>query len=148
MAARTRAQRRIDTLETLRRGGDAWVATASADGKPHLVALTYFWDGERLTMATRVRSKTARNLTRGRWARVALVLTGDVVILEGPVEVIPLDASDGLADAYAAATGYDVRQMPEPWAFFRLMPTRIQAMRSPEEEPDRTIMRDGRWLDD
>ena len=133
MAARTRAQRRIDTLDTLRRGGNAWVATASADGKPHLVALTYFWDGERLTMATRVRSKTARNLTRGRWARVALVLTGDAVILEGPVEVIPLDAGDGLGDGYAAATGYDVRQMREPRVLFRLTPTNIKSLLYTEE---------------
>jgi hypothetical protein len=145
---RTPTQRRLDTLETLRRGGDAWVSSASATGEPYLVALSYFWDGARLTVATRSRSKTARNLSRGRWTRVALVLSDDVVILEGPVEGIPLDADDALAAAHAAATGFDVRREPEPYAFFRLTPTRVQAMRTPDEEPDRTIMRDGRWLDD
>ena len=148
MTVRTPSQRRTDTLETLSRGGDAWVASASATGEAHLIALSYFWDGERLTMATPVRNKSARNLTRARWARLALDLTDDVVILEGPVEVIPVDAYDALAAAHAAGTGFDVRRQPGSWSFFRLTPTRVQAMRSPQEEPDRTIMRDGRWLAD
>ena len=148
MAPRTRTQRRADTLATLQRGGDVWVASANPNGTAHLVALTYFWDGERLTVATPQRNKTARNLTRSRWARVALNLTDDVVILEGPLEVIPVHANEALAADYVTATGYDIRREPEPWMFFRMTPTRIQAMRSPEEEPDRTIMRDGRWLGD
>jgi hypothetical protein len=79
---------------------------------------------------------------------MALKLCDDVVILEGPLEDIPVHADDALAADYAAATGYDIRREPEPWVFFRMTPTRIQAIRTPEEEPDRTIMRDGRWLDD
>lgn len=148
MAVRTSSQRRADTLETLRRGGNVWVASASASGEAHLIALSYFWDGERLTVATPERNTTARNLTRARWARMALNLTDDVVIVEGPVEVIPLAAGDELAAAHAAGTGFDVRTLAEPYVFFRLTPHRVQAMRSPAEEPARTIMRDGRWRDD
>ncbi|MGH2613999.1 MAG: pyridoxamine 5'-phosphate oxidase family protein [Thermomicrobiales bacterium] len=148
MTTRTPTQRRLDTLETLRRGRDAWVASANGDGTAHLIGLAFSWDGERLTVATRERSKTGRNLARARWARVALDLHKDVVIVEGPLEVIPIDADDALADAHAAAIGFDFRTLPESYVFFRLTPSRIQAMRSPEEEPDRAIMRDGRWLDD
>lgn len=148
MLIRTPAQRRADTLETLRRGGDVWVASANADGTAHLIALSFSWDGERLAVATRARSKTGRNLTRARWARVALDLTKDVVIVEGPLEVIALADDDALAAAHAAAIGYDFRQEPEPYIAFRLTPTRVQAMRDPAEEAERTIMRDGRWLDD
>ncbi len=61
---RSAGQRRSDTLEILRRGGDAWVASANPDGTAHLVALSYSWDGERLTVATTPRSKTGRNLAR------------------------------------------------------------------------------------
>ncbi len=148
MASRTTTQRRDDTLDTLRGGGDAWVASANPDGTAHLIALAYSWDGERMTVATRERSKTGRNLSRARWVRVALDLDKDVVILEGPLEIIPIAADDALADAHAAAIGYDFRQESAPYVFFRMTPSRIQAMRSPAEEPDRTIMRDGRWLDD
>lgn len=148
MATRPPTQRRSDTLETLRRGGDVWVASANADGTAHLIALSYSWDGARLTVATRVRSKTARNLTRAGWARMALDLTKDVVIVEGPLEVIPLAADEALAAAHAAGTGFDVRREAAPYVFFRLTPTRVQAMRTPDEEPARTIMRDGRWLDE
>lgn len=148
METRTPTQRRTDTLETLQRGGDVWVASANVDGTAHLIALSYSWDGERLTVATRMRSKTARNLTRAGWARMALNVPADVVMVEGPLEIIPIDADDALATAHAAAIGFDFRQEPEPYVFFRLTPNRIQAMRSPEEEPDRTIMREGRWRDD
>ncbi len=147
MVTRAAGQRRIGTLETLRRGSDVWVASANATDDAHLIALSYAWDGERLAVATRVRSTTARNPTRAGWARMALDLTKHVVIGEGSVEAIPPDADDVLA-AHAAGTGFAVRREPEPCVFFRLTPARVQAMRTPDEEPERTTMRLGRWLDD
>lgn len=147
MPPRSATQRRLDTLETLRRGGDAWVATANPDGTAHLVLLSFSWDGERLTVATTPRSKTGRNLTRSCWARVALDLPGEVIIVEGPLEVISVAAADGLAAAHAAAIGFDFRREAAAYSFFRLTPARIQAMRGPEEAAGKTIMRRGRWLE-
>ena len=147
MTPRSATQRRLDTLETLRRGGDAWVATANPDGTAHLVLLSFSWDGERLTVATTPHSKTGRNLTRSRWARVALNLPGEVVIVEGPLELISVAAADGLAAAHAAAIGFDFRREAAAYSFFRLTPARVQVMRGPEEAAGRTIMRRGRWLD-
>lgn len=43
--ARTRDQRRKDTLHRLENDVDAWVATASGD-VPCLVPLSFHWDGE------------------------------------------------------------------------------------------------------
>lgn len=145
---RSAAQRRIDTLETLRRGGDAWVASANPDGTAHLVLLSFSWDGERLTVATTPRSKTGRNLARSRWARMALALDREEVIVEGPLEVVSIDVDDALAVAHATAIGFDFRRESATYVFFRLAPSRIQAMRGPEEARDRTIMRHGRWLDE
>ena len=148
MPPRSAAQRRADTLESLRRGGNAWVASANADGTAHLVLLSYSWDGERLTVATPARTKTGRNLARSRWARLALERNGEAITVEGPLDVLAIAADSPLAAAHAAAIGFDFRRASATYAFFRLTPTRIQAMRGPEEARGKTIMRDGRWLDE
>ena len=49
---RSRAQRRRDTEHRLTHDVDVWVASASADGAPYLVPLSFDWDGEALLMAT------------------------------------------------------------------------------------------------
>ena len=45
---RSRAQRRRDTEHRLTHDIDVWVASASADGAPYLVPLSFDWDGEAL----------------------------------------------------------------------------------------------------
>jgi hypothetical protein len=45
---RSRAQRRRDTEHRLTHDQDVWVASASADGAPYLVPLSFDWDGEAL----------------------------------------------------------------------------------------------------
>jgi hypothetical protein len=148
MPPRTASQRRTDTLDALQRTRDVWVASASETGETHLIPLSYFWDGERLTMATPAASTTTRNLARAGWARLALPSTDDVVLIDGTVEIIPLDVDDALADAHAAAAGFDPRQEPNPYVYIQVAPTRIQAWRDVAELRGRTIMRDGRWRDD
>jgi nitroimidazol reductase NimA-like FMN-containing flavoprotein (pyridoxamine 5'-phosphate oxidase superfamily) len=59
---RPRAQRRRDTEHRLSHDVDAWVATASGDGTPYLVPLSFDWDGETLLLATPTDSPTGRNL--------------------------------------------------------------------------------------
>ena len=49
---RSRAQRRHDTEHRLTHDVDVWVASASADGGPYLVPLSFDWDGEALLVAT------------------------------------------------------------------------------------------------
>ena len=49
---RPRAQRRSDTEQRLAHDVDVWVATASAEGVPYLVPLSFDWDGEALLLAT------------------------------------------------------------------------------------------------
>ncbi|MFF8642612.1 hypothetical protein [Streptomyces sp. NPDC015345] len=80
--SRSRAERRRDTGHRLAHDVDAWVTGASADGVPHLVPLSFDWDGEAMWPATPAdgpagraasrpgaRSTTGRDLMRGgRWA--------------------------------------------------------------------------------
>src|SRR4051812_36122820 len=147
MTPRTPTQRREDTLKALRQGTDVWVASANESGEAHLIPLSYAWDGHRLTVATPLDSVTVRNLTRAGRMRVSMPSTSDVVILEGPIDVIPIDADEALANAHATAAGFDPRQEPNTYVYLRLTPSFIQAWRNVAELKGRTIMRDGAWLE-
>ncbi len=148
MTLRTASQRRRDALDALRRGDDVWVASPNGDRTAHLIALSYLWHGTRLTMATPLASKTARNLMRAGWARVALASTRDVVIVEGAITTTAIDANGTLRRAHAEATGFDAGAEPEEYAFLQLAVSRMEAWRDVEELKGRAIMRHGRWVDD
>jgi hypothetical protein len=144
---RSRAQRRSDVLEKLRTDVDLWVASADETGGAYLIPLSYYWDGSALTIATPRASRTAVNLIRAGRARVALGPTRDVVIVEGPVEAIPIGADPGLEDAHARATGFDPRTLIDEYVYLRLTPHTIQAWREANELEGRQLMRDGEWRD-
>ena len=146
-APRPRARRRRDTEHRLNHDVDLWVASASADGAPHLVPLSFDWDGEALLVATPMDSPTGRNLAATRTVRLGLGHTRDASMIEGEVEVIEIDALPReRADRFAARTGFDPREEAAPYRWFRILPRRIQAWREVDELPDRELMRDGRWL--
>ncbi len=144
---RSRAGRRRDTEHRLTHDIDVWVASASADGAPYLVPLSFDWDGEALLMATPAISPTGRNLAATRTVRLGLGDTRDVSILEGDVEILELDALPReRGDRFAARAGFDPRALATPYRWFRIVPRRIQAWREENELSDRELMRDGRWL--
>jgi Pyridoxamine 5'-phosphate oxidase len=145
--ARSRSQRTTDTLERLRTDIDLWVASSSADGQAYLVPLSYHWDGSALLVATPRASRTAENLIRTGWARVALGPTRDVVIIEGPVEAITIGADPELEDAHALAAGFDPRTLAEEYVYLRITPHEIQAWREANELEGRYVMRGGTWLE-
>ena len=59
--ARTPGQRKRDALNRLDHDIDAWVATAGpANGTPHLVPLSFLWDGTIMLIATPAASVTSR----------------------------------------------------------------------------------------
>ena len=80
-----------------RRHADAWVASASPDGDPHLVPLSYAWDGTHLILATVETAITTRNFRSSGAARLALGTTRDVVLIDAVLEgvVAVADATDG-----------------------------------------------------
>jgi hypothetical protein len=145
--ARTRSQRRSDTLAKLRSEVDLWVASADETGGAYLVPLSYYWDGSTLTIATPRASRTAMNLVRAGRARVALGPTRDVVIIEGRVEAISIGTDTGLEDAHAAATGFDPRTLAEEYVYLRITPDTVQAWREANELDGRQLMRRGEWLE-
>jgi Pyridoxamine 5'-phosphate oxidase len=144
---RARWQRRRDTEQRLAHDIDVWVARASAGGAPHLVPLSFDWDGEALLAATPAGSTTGRNLAANRTVRLGLGHTRDVSTIDGVVEVLEIDAlPQECGEQFVAHTGFDPRALVPPYRWFRITPRRIQAWREVDEMPDRELMRDRRWL--
>ena len=144
---RDRATRRTDALARLSGSAvDAWVATASADGAPHLVPLSLAWVDERAVVAVAETSLTARNLVTARVARLAVGPTRDVVVLDVELEraVATTDDAD-LGAAYARQADWDPRTA-DGYVFLVLRPVRVQAWREADEIAGRTLMRDRAWL--
>jgi hypothetical protein len=144
---RSGPERRRDTEHRLSHDVDLWVASASADGGAYLVPLSFDWDGEALLISTAADSPTGRNLAATRSVRLGLGLTRDVSMIDGEVEVLPLDAVPSeTGDRFAARTGFDPRTLTSAYFWFRVTPRRVQAWREVDELPGRELMRDGRWL--
>lgn len=71
--ARAPGQHKLDALNRLDRDIDAWVATAGpGNGAPHLVPLSFLWDGTTLLIATPAASVTSRNLQATGRARLGV----------------------------------------------------------------------------
>src|ERR687894_3323752 len=135
---RSRAQRRRDTEHRLAHDIDVWVATASPDGGPYLVPLSFDWDGEALLVATPTASPTGTNLAANRTVRLGLGGTRDVSMIDGEVEVLEIDALPReRGDRFATRTGFDPREEAAPYRWFRISPRRVQAWREVNELPDR-----------
>ena len=123
-----------------------WVASASPDGAPYLVPLSFDWDGETLLLATPADSPTGTNLAATRTVRLGLGHTRDVSMIEGDVEVLKIDAlPQQQGDRFAARTGFDPRALITQYLWFRISPRRIQAWREENELADRELMCDGHW---
>jgi nitroimidazol reductase NimA-like FMN-containing flavoprotein (pyridoxamine 5'-phosphate oxidase superfamily) len=129
---------------------DCWVATCDpGSGAPHLVPLSFAWDGSTVLLSTSAASPTGRALAATRRARLGIGATRDIVMVDGRIEVIEAaDLSTGEGDRFAARTGFDPRMLRSRDPYFRLRPTRIQAWREENELADRDLMRDGVWLGD
>jgi nitroimidazol reductase NimA-like FMN-containing flavoprotein (pyridoxamine 5'-phosphate oxidase superfamily) len=144
---RSRARRRRDTEHRLTHDVDLWVASASADGEPYLVPLSFDWDGQALVVATPTDSPTGRYLAASWAVRLGLGHTRDVSMVEGEVEVLEIDAlPQQRCDRFVARTGFDPRAEAAPYRWFRIFPRRIQAWREANELEGRELMREGRWL--
>jgi hypothetical protein len=148
MAPRDRATRTADSLRTLGTAHiDVWLASASADGAPHLVPLSLAWVGGRVVVAAEASSRTTRNLREGGTARAGVGPTRDVTMLDLVLErEVAVDDDADLGAAYAAQADWDPRGLAG-YVFLVLRPVRVQAWREADEIPGRTIMRDGTWLE-
>ncbi|WDT91595.1 pyridoxamine 5'-phosphate oxidase family protein [Streptomyces sp. SCSIO-PteL053] len=145
---RSREQRKQDVLEHLRQSEDAWVATASPDGDPTLVPLSFLWEegAGTLLMATRRTNPTAVNVTPGGAIRVTLGHTRDVVLIEGEARTVEvMDLPPATRDTFAAKLRGWRPQGPR-YVFLRVVPHTLRAWREENELADRDLMLAGTWL--
>ena len=144
---RDRVTRKADLLAALTApAADAWVATATHDGAPHLVPLSLVWAGDRAVIALEGRSVTARNIVASGVARLAVGPTRDVAMIDVVLErSAGVDDDAPLGEAYAAQADWDPRGIAG-YVFLVLRPTRIQAWRESNEVAGRVLMRDGAWV--
>ncbi|MEV8635720.1 pyridoxamine 5'-phosphate oxidase family protein [Streptosporangium sp. NPDC051023] len=139
-------ERLRDTRARLESDVDLWVATPGSPGV-HLIPLSYLWDGTAFLISTPRASVTGRNLLADGRVRLALGPTRDVVVVDGTAEPVDLaDLAPETGDAFAARTGFDPRELDEPYQYFLIRPRRVQAWREANELRGRDLMRDGRWL--
>ena len=140
--ARSPEVRKSDTLKLLADEVDAWVSTASADGTPYLMPLSFLWDGESLWLSTAAKNPTSLNLLASGLLHLAIGQTRDVVLITGTAKQATPSAET--ADAFATKAGFDPRAGNYP--FFQITPTGIQAWREVNELKTRDLLQNGNWL--
>ncbi|GAA0616982.1 pyridoxamine 5'-phosphate oxidase family protein [Kribbella sandramycini] len=140
---RPRAIRKRDTLHRLTHDVDAWVATASPDGTPHLMPLSFLWTGTHLFLATAATNPTAQNLTHNPHLQLTLGTLRDVVHITATADPTPPTPTQ--AAAFATKAGFDPRPLPN-YPFIRVTPTKIQAWRESNELKHRLLMQNTLWL--
>ncbi|MEV0973932.1 pyridoxamine 5'-phosphate oxidase family protein [Microtetraspora glauca] len=140
-------ERLRDTRAKLESDVDLWVATSGSQGGVHLIPLSYLWDGTAFLISTPRASVTGRNLLADGRVRLSLGPTRDVVVVDGTAEPVDIaDLAPKTGDAFATKTGFDPRELDEPYQYFLIRPRRVQAWREANELRGRDLMRDGRWL--
>jgi Pyridoxamine 5'-phosphate oxidase len=140
-------ERKADVLAALEGQGDLWLATAGSSGRPHLIAVSAWWDGKDLVVATAGASRTAANLAAGGKVRLAAGTPADAIMIDAMlIDSVGAAEAPEVAQGFSKAVGWDPREVGPGWEFFRLRPRRIQAYRGYDELEGRDLMRDSRWL--
>ncbi len=145
--ARSLPERREAALEHLRSNTNLWLATAGGASGPHLIPVSYWWDGARLTTATFEHSRTLRNVRTQPKVRVSIGSFVDVLMIDATAIIVAADDVDEAAkDGYAQASG--IPRSTPGFHYVQLVPERMQVWKGPAEFAGRTVMRAGVWLDE
>jgi len=146
---RTAVARLADTIHRLEaHDADAWVATASSAGMPHLVPLSFAWHDERILLATPAATPTVRNIVATGRARLAFGDSSDVVLMDAEPELV-VDAAaapEDLTRAFRDQAGWDPRRSSGSNALVVLHPIRILAWNGEHEWDGRVVMDGGAWV--
>lgn len=147
LQARTLGERREAAIDRLRSNRNLWLATARDGRGPHLIPVSYWWDGARLTTATSKQSRTLKNIKAQPTVRASIGSTGDVLMIDATAIVVSAaDVGAEAAEGYARASR---NPLPVPgFEYVQLVPDRMQVWNGPSEFRGRTVMLGGRWLDD
>jgi PPOX class probable F420-dependent enzyme len=92
--------------QILRAGHNYWVATARADGRPHVMPVWAVWHDGALWFSTGGESRKSKNLAARPECSVGVEHESEAVIVEGAAERMAASAAPReLAESYAAKYG-------------------------------------------
>lgn len=144
-APRSLVERQRAAVDRLDAGGNLWLATAGPRSGPHLIPVSFWWDGSRLTTSTFDRSRTHRNVESQPRVRASIGSTTDVLMLDATAVVVAREDVDA-----AAVEGYErasrIPRATPGFTYIQLRPERIQVWSGRPEFEGRTVMRGGAWL--
>ena len=144
---RSATERIAGALHRLETDANVWLATASAVGVPHLIPLSLAWDGARLLLATPTNSPTVRNATATGAVKAALDDAGDVVLIDGTVDVVDFASADpAQIEMFVQRVGWDPGAAEGEWSLLLVSPSTIRSWNSEPEITGRTIMKHGNWI--
>jgi hypothetical protein len=144
--ARSLHERREAALKRLRSGGNLWPAAASDRG-PHLIPVSYWWDGACLTTSTFDNSRALTNIRTQPRVRASAGATTDVLMIDAAATIMAAnDVGEAAKAGYAQVSGIPLGT--PGYVYVQLQPERMQVWKGPAEFTGRTIMRDGVWLDE
>ncbi len=105
--------------ERLRSNVIAWLGTVRADGRPHLVAVWFLWDGEHILIFSIPNNQKIRNLRQNANVTVALDDTHDgedPIVIEGTAELVDDPNISTNLPAYLEKYGEAMKQIGLPGA--------------------------------
>ena len=141
------ATRKKDVLETLAKNGRFWLGSADPAGRPHVIAVSAWWESDALVIATLGSNRTARNIEMNPRVTLATGAFNDAIIIHAQmIESRAVEDSQDIAQGFKKAMGWEPSEVGSGWVFLRLRPTKIQAFRDFEEIEGRDVMIRSRWL--
>src|SRR5688572_8068208 len=88
-AFRTRSYIPWNKIENwLRASRSIWISTTRPDGRPHAVPLWFIWDDHKVYFISARDLQKSKNLAHQSWTVVHLGDGDDVVILQGPAQIV------------------------------------------------------------
>src|SRR5436305_14392267 len=105
--SRDTATRKRDVLAALAKQGRYWLATAGVGGRPHLIAVSAWWTGDELVLATVGTSRTARNMATNPAVSLAAGDPSDAIVIQAEViDSAAVEDSPDLTEGFEKALGW------------------------------------------
>lgn len=87
---RSLLERQVAARERLGSPQNMWLATASDGNGPHLIPVSYWWDGSLIITATPENSRTMKNIRTQPRVRLSIGATADVLMIDAVGKAVPV----------------------------------------------------------
>src|SRR2546429_8895518 len=109
---RDTATRKADVLAALEKQGQVWLATSDVGGRPHMIAVSAWWDGTDLVVTTSGSSRTARNMAMKPLATLAGGDPADALVIQAQlIDSVAVEHAADQLDRISSAEGCGPRRV-------------------------------------